>query len=884
MQRIRFGLHLDGERGWHPVDALGVSTVGPLGMLQILETQLGLTRAAVSQAERIVQMRECLLAARTGQRFYERSFEADEMGTAATLLSWRDQWYDHGWNGAFAADVSQRLRDLTEIEERARAAVAPAVGQRLADIAAVLQTRRPQIETIELCDPTDAFPLAWRRVLDLLPISDASGRLDSGQAPGATVLKALQAQLGLMLASQPTRAVSWRDDGSLRIMRAESPLAAAQWMAADLRNTPKTDRLFVIEQSGGLVDAAIAAADQSLLGASEPSAFRPALQLLPLALRLVWEPLDFGALLQFLTHPVNPIRGYARVRLAEKMAETPGIGGDDWLQVLRDIEEHYGDAAADVLGEVRFWLESPRYTSMQQVPMAFVAERTERLMRFFQRRMTGDDPQTRAPWAGGYHQAGALRQALQSLVQQGMHTIAPEALDRLVTQATAFGSDNPALRAEASARARVSNPGAVIDGFDDVCWWHLAAVPLARPYPWSPRELAELRDADVALPDMGEVLTRQARDWMRPLLAARERLTLVLPQRGAEVHPIWLVLDSLLEQAEIIEVESLLQPPTVPLGMTPVPHRPLPSQRRWWQLPAGAIDNTNRSASFSSLEQFIFNPYQWVLNYPAKLQSSALFDVPGEFRLFGTLAHRVVERLYRQPEALAWSRERVSSWFEDAVEQIVREEGAVLLMSGRRADLEGFRQRFRRSLLELHEVLQAANVRKVEPEKELIERTPVGELRGIIDLCVERADGRQAIIDLKWAGNGKYRKKLQTQSHLQLAIYARLIESNTSVWPSVSYFILSRPELLTSSDGFFPGVTPVGVSGEATAQLWERVMSSWRWRGAQIAGGAVEVVLEELDDPQDAGLSRPPDDGLTPEVLDSRYNPFLYLAGWSDEA
>jgi hypothetical protein len=57
VQRIRFGLDLDGERGWHARDALGESTLGPLGFLNVLETQLGLTRAVPSAAARIVQMR-----------------------------------------------------------------------------------------------------------------------------------------------------------------------------------------------------------------------------------------------------------------------------------------------------------------------------------------------------------------------------------------------------------------------------------------------------------------------------------------------------------------------------------------------------------------------------------------------------------------------------------------------------------------------------------------------------------------------------------------------------------------------------------------------------------------------------------------------------------
>jgi hypothetical protein len=50
VQRIRFGLTLDGERGWHPRDALGESTVGPLGLLSILETQLGAAYRAAIEA------------------------------------------------------------------------------------------------------------------------------------------------------------------------------------------------------------------------------------------------------------------------------------------------------------------------------------------------------------------------------------------------------------------------------------------------------------------------------------------------------------------------------------------------------------------------------------------------------------------------------------------------------------------------------------------------------------------------------------------------------------------------------------------------------------------------------------------------------------------
>ena len=47
--QINLGLHLDGQRGWLPSNRLGHQTLGPLGFLITLETQLGLLRDNPSQ-------------------------------------------------------------------------------------------------------------------------------------------------------------------------------------------------------------------------------------------------------------------------------------------------------------------------------------------------------------------------------------------------------------------------------------------------------------------------------------------------------------------------------------------------------------------------------------------------------------------------------------------------------------------------------------------------------------------------------------------------------------------------------------------------------------------------------------------------------------------
>ncbi len=854
--------------------------MGPLGMLSLLEIPLGLTRLAPSPAERIAQMRGCLAAARTGTRFYEKTFKVDEFGTAAALLDWRDRWYEHGWDGNVPEGSSPRLQDMAVIDLLARSAVFPSIGERLNEVAKLLGSRHTQIESIELVDPMAEFPVTWQRVLEKLPAKWSPGLGTEPVAPPGSMLRTLQAAV-LSLSDTPAEKLPWRDDGTVRVLRAESTLAAAEWLAGACRAASAADRVWIVEEAGATVDAALGAMDQPLLGSSEPSAFRPTLQLLPLGLRLLWEPLDFKALLQFLTHPVGPIRRFARRTLAEKMAQYPGIGGAAWDAALKKIADRYEDEGPAVLAEIAFWLEADRFNVRDSVTLDVVQARVDRLSQWFLERMANPDPLGRASWAVAYAQTSAAARTLETLKLQGIGTLTVDTLDRIVSQATARGSENPGLNAQASSNALVGHPSAILEPFDEVCWWHLTAPALVSRYPWSPKEVQELRSIGVELPPLKQVLQHEARGWLRPVLAARRRLTLVLPSEDQEPHPIWLTLSALLEKPTIVDVETTLSEPAANSGVIPIPYRPLPQRRRWFQIPAGAIHGWEHAASFSSLDQFFNNPFQWALNYPAQLKASALLDVPNDFRLLGNLAHRIVERLYRHGDALGWSESQVVAWFDQAIEKVVREEGAVLLMSGRRADLESFRLRFRRSLAQLHRCLVAAGVQRVDPEVALVGATPLGTLRGDSDLLATFADGSRAIIDMKWAGNAKYRKKLMNQTHTQLAIYARLVENNTNNWPAVAYFILKDPELLTTATGVFPGATPIAVQGASTSLLWQRIETTWRWRRAQIEAGALELALEELE-PTDS--STPPAGGLNPEELEQRYNACVNLAGWDQDA
>jgi hypothetical protein len=871
--KLRLGMHLDGQHGRAPANLMGASDVGPLGLLGILETQLGLVPPPVSAAQRCVQYRECLQQLNGPERFFHKSYEADDFGTAATLLSWRDEWRIHGWSGDIGQEGSSRLRDMVAIEKLAQGLLSPGSAERLQSISDAMTGRRLLIESIALVDPLEVFPLLWQRVLTKLPIQPPVAPAVTGRG----LLGKLQQAVINAEAKGSKEPMNWQDDGSLHVVQGETSLMSGRWIAEALHQAGP-DTLFVATSEAATTDAFLAAADYPRQGLSESSAFRPALQLLPLLLELLWQPLNFNALIQFLTHPICPLSGKVRRRLAGVQSEYPGIGGPRWRETIAEIEAEAGERATQVRQAIAFWIEHPRFDPTTGVPVATVLERTQRLTDFFRNSPSDASPALRMAYAAGYNQSLSFAENLSRLLDQGVESLRPRQLEQLATQATARGNDNPLRVADVGALPCITHPGAVIVDHAVVLWGPLDAPTLPPPWPWSKAEIAALQSAGCTLPEPESLLQNVARDWLRPILAAKDKLILVLPPEDRETHPVWQMLKALVANLPIYPVESLLRAGSVP--MTPITHTPLPGIKRWWQLPEGTAIPPVQEYSFSQLDKQVFNPFHWLLANAAKLRSGSLLSLADDFRLKGLLAHSLVERLYRDADGLTMSDDQFAAWFGPAFDQLIAEEGAVYLMPGRRTERDNLRQTLRRALLELRGIVRAANVSMVEPERKLSGHFVGGSLGGYSDLILMKPDKSHAIIDMKWAGKS-HRTKLEENRHLQLAIYSELLRQSTGQWPALAYFLFSQGKLLTRDDLWFPGTHPVSNrSGENTAQLWQRFLVTWKWRQEQFAKGLFEVVLDDSDEAE----SMPPEDGLPIEILNADYNECLHLAGWGERA
>lgn len=875
--KIRFGMQLDGQQGWHIKNTLGEAVVGPKGMLGILENQLGLLSEPVPQSRRVVQYLACLKSMDHEGRFFHRTLQADELGTAALLLEWRDLWYLHGWNGEIT-DSHGRLKDLADVEALARGKVALSEGERLKLIAVAMRNRTPAIAKVLLTTSFSTFPKSWKDVLANLPSEDMSNQENNDTTTflGELQERLRQAQTGEIFTHEDR--LAFKSDGSVTVVNSDTRLVTARWLA-DYFDSGIEDGVLLASDSGSLLDEIMVAAGKARHGLSDASVFRPALQLLPMSLALLWEPLDFNVLIRFLSQPVSPIRSYARKLIAGKIARQPGISGIRWDETLNQIDAYYGEDAALVRDQIATWIDHPRHKQEIGVPVVEVIARTQKMRDYFRGRLNDSGDAKGVSWHAGFVQTSAFLQTLEEIVQSGVSLIRPSQLQKLLTHVSSRGNNNSKLVAQVGSLAVVDCPAALIEPFEQVIWWQPVMPLMPKSYPWSKAELQLLSENDVELPDVSTILESLSNEWLNPILNARKRLLIVLPPKDAEVHPVWQLLKTLVADIEVISIEDILHGDGSQLVSEPVPHTPLPQLKRWWQLPVETPLLKNGDASFSSLESYLFNPYQWVLKYPARLKTSNILSVSDGFQLEGVLAHRLVELFFELPNALNMTETEVSTWFERVFPQLIVEEGAVLLMQGRRSDLEKFRYHTRRSLLGLLAHFKSAGVKRVESERKFHGIYPGGQILGLADLVTVNAQGKSAIVDMKWGGAKKYSTKLAENNHLQLGIYAELFRQETGIWPDLGYYILVDAKLLTQHSNYFPqSNTIIRKTQESTPQLWERFKVSYAWRRDLLGQGLVEVALDSIEATEE---STPPEEALTVETLNLNYNDYVNLAGWS---
>lgn len=875
--QIVFGWKLDGP--CHPLTATGATAaigqpvVGPLGLLDLLEAPLGLTGPSTPAAVRIARYQGRLRALDDGARFYSRSFARDAWSTAKQLLIWRDDLYAAGWRGQPIEGGGARLDTMASLEAADGLPLGISLGERLQ---AVLDGLRDgadlSIERVDVVSAEERFPPLWRRLLTELRGHGVDIQaLEAPKPMGDSDLAAIQRSLN------GGKASNFAGDGSLVIVDAEDEWQAADAVAAWLASGNNSETVIIRGTGCPGFDAACQRQGLPRPGWTESSAQRSALQVLPLALEILWDPIEPARILEFLSLPRCPLPRFVSRRFAQALMNEPGIGGelwtDAWQTCLNDLTGWKRDDGLDdptVKKEVekaqmewRFWLEPQRFRRTDGIPVQVVQDVCRRIAQWSAGIAQSDDDPLFLTAAS---HAVALSEAIAAL---GSPRIAPVQLGRIIDAVTAEGAAAPVATEEAAPWSVVDQPGQLWGTTDSLVWWGFAGDVTPPPrLPWSEVELAALATADIRIEPVEDMILREAASWRQALFNVRSRAILVMPRQlrgeAAEAHPLWHEIVAQLEPlravgkarfpARSISVAGTAQLADRVIKRQAVGPLSLPSPMRTWTLPASALSPRSME-SITSIKTLIECPLAWALQYGARIRPGALNVLPDDEQLVGVLAHAVVEHLFAQRKN--WLPDDAANEAARLFDNLALTIAAPLLRPGFAVEYERAKARVSSSIRQLVQMISDAGltVRGCE-EEVVVSLAPGQDFGGYLDLVLEDANGRSVVLDLKWSRRDKYRREeIQEGRALQLAAYTWLEEQAGRTPIGAGYFMLRQHTLLFTSPHPFPAAHH--VPGSDLKQTWDVLQHAYEHRMAQLEQG--EILVRGVEPgPDDADIDPMP--------------------------
>lgn len=861
------------------------AVVGPVGLLDILATRLGLSGPHVPPVVRIATwQRKLEAAARDTTRFWSASLASDGWATARQLLSWRDALVEAGWSPTRLVDPPARLVDLAAAER-----AAPVLPGGRADllcevVAAVEGGRTVDVDLLECVEDLELLAPGWRRLVRVLEAAGTSVRAVTTFTPVDVAT-----DIGRMHVFLRTgRRTPLTGDGTVCDLSATSATAAAECvaelLACEIEAGAAGDTVVIVpDGDSSLLDQALSRRGLPQLGLSRASSFRGALQVLSLSFAVAWTPMDPGKLLELLLLPRPPMHRWAARILARALAEEPGIGGPAWQRAWEKIEGRLRDEAlhgagaadsrkaADVdrtLARWHAWTNLGRYDRKAGMPAPDAIALCRRVLDWAIDLDAGNrDPLLLCA-------VGAARALVAALEALGHSPVTALQIDRMIDQAVADGLPNPSCHAQEGRLRAVGNPGALWGAAHQVVWWDFTgSASSTTRFPWSARERAALEEAGCCPEHTHAASRREASHWRAAALNARS-LVLVRPalDRGTEAarHPFSQQLHPLFAQASNAPsvrcaAERLFVEERIPLAAREVIRASsivvdLPRARAAWDLPprlAARAQDAKRRESATSFEDLLTCQMRWLLQHVAGLRRTGRREIPKAERLFGNLAHAVAQAAFQPgevPEA-----EIVRARAVAALDNLLPQIAAPLLLPGYARELAFARQRVPDALASLSAILARGGAAVVGLEVEHERDFGTVKVASRIDLVVRGPDGRQAIVDLKWTEKGAsaHRDKLAEGRAIQLATYSRLVEPDGAGAPA-GYYLLRQGRLLAEAGS--PLAHEEIMVSRGLADTWDAIaQDSVRLTALAGSGHGIAVGISGADEHLPANLAFAPD-------------------------
>lgn len=840
---IYYGSDLDGSILYpEQADTLNKHYVGPRKLLRLLEQVLG--RQGYTERNdyiRIEMYRQALLQQVVADpcAFYAASFEADRFATATVLLEHRDALLLSGWDFKVTEQVPERFRTLAAVEVHWLNKLNDPV-----NTASMIGDAERWTTVLNDLDTVSALPfdeVVLLEPLELLavPVQRAFHKIQQQGIPVhyQPVLPQAIHKNGMLGRFQ--RYVSGEDvergmpDGmpDIVLLHVRNDTDAATMLAQILRRNSDWRPAFLMPDVRQNLELALILEGLPAFGVLSTTLARPILQVLKLAPAFLWEPVDIFKIMEFVTLPVKPLDRGLALEIARVLAEKPGMFSEQWFgAVLGYLGREQTDPK--VKEQYEFWFQRRRYRPEVPAP-----KREAIAIYAYLREWASESASKDTALLVLSEQARRICDLLETLPEQTISFLELERIVRTIVEPT------PAQLAETATGhyPYFHQPGAAIGPVDELIWWNCLYENDAPPPDfWQPAEREWLSQQGCTPEHPATTAQRKLITRIRPILQARKRLWLVLPEQVGGQPAVHSLLPS--DMAALFgakpSTELPFRIPEYKLTRRTL-QQPRPQIQVEWTPPAD-----DRHETPTGLESLFYYPHRWYLKQQTGIYPSNLLSVTRDNTLLGNLSHRFFELLFSNGQFVDMEKSDLHTWIDDTSEDLLKKEGATLLLYGREPERKAFLQKVKHAAWSLISLLQSNEWKVVQTEMELKGQFGGLPIKGKADLVLQRGADEFAIVDLKWSGATRRKELIQNEEDLQLILYAYLLPP-VECWPHTAYFILETGKMIARNNVAFKEALVAGKGcddhTEACKRIFEKMERTWQWRRQQLEQGQLEI-------------------------------------------
>ena len=845
---------------------MGETYVGNNGLLQQLQLRAGVHHEPKPDVEREADYHNAMMPHIPGTIF-AKSVDVDPFGVASKLLRWRDALIIAGWDGTFPDSQQGIIAVLASIEKDFKSIGIADCWKIICGIYSQGVHVDHSIDSIRIDCPWSEIPCIIQKTLSAIK--------DSGIEVFTTI------EDGVSDSAIKTE--------SVKLLEFDDVNDAYEWYAT-IEKMP--ENTVVINRDNVRLNHTLYTWNKPLAHSSLKDSNPQLLQLFKLSMSIFSRPLNIQNLVSYMMLPMSPIPGKLRRQLARLLLSTGGFGEkltredgkvrDDWEEIIENFEflGKDGNDSPQAKGHAKAkklpFLEPIRKNYANGIDKLEISGYVENLKKWINGHYADEDlPLERI---AQLHELNTYLSSFATALQALPDIVVYDDIEKLILQI--YRPMNYSLQSAESGSGNVVNDIRMLaTGAETLLWLDCQEEDQEHdPYDFlSSTDKEILTQHGCVIPDFAEHLKTCRKERLR-LLGKCHHIVLVRSMFDGTTRLGEHSMVAELRQAFRREGKEL-SPSDAATIFSLIPIKTDEAAIEIFQpvkyLELGTIDYPGRRESNTSLDTLINFPFNYVMQYVAKLPQPDEEQINNTFVTTGLVAHNFFEHIVADGGGdLTTMRRLTEDEYDERLEAAIDATGLILRLRENASNLTLFRRQLKDSMLSLITIMEKKGWMPVGcempfPEKAdgSLEFDHIGAFGARIDFLLKEGD-RYVIIDFKWSYSKKYAEALESNTAIQLELYRQAVRTTypDKEVAGVGYYLMPKQQLITTDFEEIPSTKLIRkIEPSEDQDLFAQIQNSYAFRMGELRNGHIEEAetLDVMDD-EDGYYAHISDQGLCP--------------------